>query len=92
MATGAKPCMKRLRYGPVRRLSADGERSSRIIEPHYLVSRHPVWYVLSWDHLRNSIRSFRLDRIAEAKSLPERFEIRFDPPFTRHVDLLHERI
>jgi len=41
----------------------DGKLSKRIIEPHYLILNHPVWYILAWDHLRSDVRTFRCDRV-----------------------------
>jgi predicted DNA-binding transcriptional regulator YafY len=38
-------------------------RSTRTIEPHYLLLNYPVWYALAWDRLRDRIRTFRCDRI-----------------------------
>lgn len=36
----------------------------------------PVWYVLAWDHLRDDVRSFRVDRIKELRGLPTEFRLR----------------
>jgi len=44
----------------------DGNRTTRTIEPHYLLLNYPVWYVLAWDHLRDAPRTFRVDRIEKA--------------------------
>lgn len=41
-------------------------KTRRLIEPHYLFLNWPAWYVLAWDHLRDDVRSFRLDRIQKA--------------------------
>lgn len=51
------------------------ERTTRLVEPHYLLLAWPVWYLLVWDHLRSAVRFLRLDRI-EAARLTDR------PPFT----------
>lgn len=48
----------------------------RTIEPHYLVYNFPAWYIHSWDHLRNDIRSFRLDRITSCEITNECFCLR----------------
>jgi len=45
----------------------EGNKTKRMIEPHYLFLNWPVWYVLSWDHLRHDVRCFRLDRINKAQ-------------------------
>lgn len=52
-----------------------GNKTSRIIEPHYLLLSYPVWYVLAWDHLREDIRVFRCDRIEKIKILEEDFKL-----------------
>ena len=49
----------------IRYQTEQGVITDRIIEPHYVLVNWPVWYVLAWDHLRNDIRLFRLDRIVK---------------------------
>ncbi len=44
----------------------DGKTSERKIEPHYLLLKYPVWYVVAFDHLRHTPRTFRFDRILSA--------------------------
>lgn len=44
----------------------DGELTERLIEPHYLLLKYPVWYVFAFDSLRNEPRTFRCDRILSA--------------------------
>lgn len=58
-------------YGDVK-----GDKTKRAIEPHYLFLSWPAWYVLAWDHLRDDIRCFRLDRIASAEVKNEKFKLR----------------
>lgn len=45
-------------------LSHDGTESSRLVEPHRLVTWGPRWYLLAWDVDRADWRTFRLDRIS----------------------------
>jgi predicted DNA-binding transcriptional regulator YafY len=45
----------------------DGTTSERVIEPHYLLLKYPVWYVVAFDHLRQAPRTFRCDRIGSAQ-------------------------
>lgn len=45
----------------------DGERSARRVEPHAILLNWPAWYVLGFDHLRNDVRTFRLDRVLSAE-------------------------
>lgn len=54
----------------------DGALSQRRIEPHYLLLKYPVWYVIGHDHLRGTPRTFRCDRIAKAERSGDRFELR----------------
>lgn len=44
-----------------------GALSERVIEPHYLLLKYPVWYVIAFDHLRDAVRNFRCDRIIDAE-------------------------
>jgi len=51
------------------------------VEPYVLERELPNWTVHTWDRTRDGERSFRLDRMREAKLLAERFEPRegFEP-------------
>lgn len=52
-------------------------KSVRRIEPHGLMVNFPAWYVLAFDHLRQDLRTFRVDRIRKARALPgTRFNVR----------------
>jgi len=53
----------------------DGETSERHIEPHYLLLKYPIWYVVAFDHLRNCPRTFRCDRILSARMAGTRFQL-----------------
>ena len=53
----------------------DGETSRREIEPHYLLLKYPVWYVVAQDHLRNASRTFRCDRILAASRTGTHFRL-----------------
>jgi predicted DNA-binding transcriptional regulator YafY len=53
----------------------DGETSERHIEPHYLLMKYPIWYVVAFDHLRNCPRTFRCDRILSARMAGTRFQL-----------------
>lgn len=65
---------------------AKGEKSSRMIEPHYLVLNWPVWYVMAWDHLRDDVRCFRLDRISNAKIEGGSFNLKNSKQFTEDIE------
>ncbi|GHB49550.1 hypothetical protein GCM10007094_43500 [Pseudovibrio japonicus] len=60
--------------------------SSRTIEPHYLFLSYPVWYIMAWDHLRNAVRTFRLDRIRHAQTLEKSFAVKPKQPFIDAID------
>lgn len=47
--------------------AADGAKSTRQVEPHDLVSREGLLYLVAFDLLRQDWRLFRVDRIAEAQ-------------------------
>lgn len=53
----------------------DGESSGRQIEPHYLLLKYPVWYVIAFDHLRKRPRTFRCDRILSARKTGTHFAL-----------------
>ena len=52
------------------------ERTTRLVEPHYLLLSWPAWYLLVWDHLRGAIRTLRLDRIDSARVTDQTFQLR----------------
>jgi len=56
--------------------AAPGERTVRVVEPHYLMLTWPVWYLVVWDHLRSAARTLRLDRIESARVTEAAFRLR----------------
>ncbi len=50
-----------------------GNRTERHVEPYQLVHTARRWYLVAWDRDREAWRSFRVDRIAEARSTGMRF-------------------
>ena len=48
-------------------LDRNGRRSSRTVEPHALLVRAPLWYVIAWDRQKEAVRLFRMDRIRSAR-------------------------
>ena len=52
------------------------ERTTRVVEPHYLLLSWPAWYLLVWDHLREAVRTLRLDRIESARLTDRPFQLR----------------
>jgi len=59
-----------IQYGTAR------ERTTRVVEPHYLLLAWPAWYLLVWDHLRDAVRTLRLDRIESARLTDRTFQLR----------------
>ncbi len=59
----------------------DAEPSTRLVEPYSLERQLPNWYVHTWDRTSDGARSFRLDRMRNAKLTREKFEARegFEP-------------
>lgn len=58
----------RLRYR-----SAADEVTERLVDPYGVAFQSGHWYLLSWDHLRSALRTFRLDRMLEAEVTTEAF-------------------
>lgn len=48
----------------------DGESTQRQIEPHRVVHTRGHWYLLGWDTERRDWRTFRIDRISDARIRP----------------------
>jgi predicted DNA-binding transcriptional regulator YafY len=58
----------------IRYTAADGRRSQRTLHPYGLVAHAGRWYVTGADPGVDEDRTFRLDRIADARTLPGSFE------------------
>jgi len=54
----------------------DGQTNKRTIEIHYLYLNWPIWYLISFDHLRNNERVFRIDRVKKTKMLDQTFKLK----------------
>lgn len=63
----------------------DGKISERRIEPHYLLLKYPIWYVVAFDHLRGVPRTFRSDRIQSAKLTHTHFTLRPKDDFSASI-------
>lgn len=57
----------------------DGEEASRLVQPHHVVVVGRRWYLVAWDVRRDDWRTFRLDRIADARLAGARFRPRAVP-------------
>ena len=62
----------------MRYISSKGEGSERDFDPYGLLYRKGKWYVGGHCHLRQGLRSFRLDRVQDVRQL--------ETPFTRPQD------
>ena len=58
----------------IRYTAADGQRSERTLHPYGLVAHSGRWYVTGTDPEIGEDRTFRLDRIADARTMPGSFE------------------
>ena len=57
----------------------DGESSSRLVEPHRLVTAGRRWFLVAWDHDRDAWRTFRLDRLQQPRPTGSHFAPREIP-------------
>jgi predicted DNA-binding transcriptional regulator YafY len=64
----------------------NGASTSRQVEPQFLYLRVPVWYLLTWDRLREAVRCFRIDRIKSTKQLETRFRLADPQPFLAEAE------
>lgn len=55
-------------------VDAAGKASRRAVDTYGLAFHDGCWYAVGWCHLRNDLRSFRLDRIRSTSALEEGFE------------------
>ncbi|MFF7653087.1 helix-turn-helix transcriptional regulator [Streptomyces sp. NPDC007983] len=58
----------------IRYTAADGRSGDRTLHPYGLVAHAGKWYVTGADPAIGEDRTFRLDRVAEARTLPGSFE------------------
>ncbi|MFJ4501185.1 helix-turn-helix transcriptional regulator [Streptomyces sp. NPDC088864] len=58
----------------IRYTAADGRHSARTLHPYGVVSHSGRWYVTAADLTTGEDRTFRLDRVTEARILPGSFE------------------
>jgi predicted DNA-binding transcriptional regulator YafY len=64
---------ERLRFNYTAR---DGEQTTRLVEPHRLVSLGRRWYLVAWDGERHDWRTFRVDRLSDPVPTGVRFRQR----------------
>ena len=58
----------------LRYLSAAEALTERVVDPYGVGFQGGHWYVVSWDHLRGAIRTFRIDRVQAADVTSETFQ------------------
>lgn len=56
-----------------------GTETTRLVEPHQLVSTGARWYLIAWDRDQDGWRSFRLDRLRLRQAAGLRFVPRIPP-------------
>ncbi len=49
--------------------------TDRVVEPYALTLQWGLWYLVGFCHLRQDLRTFRVDRIREATALKEHFDM-----------------
>lgn len=93
---GNRRCVRLLYRGFARQ-----EDTERVVEPYALTFQWGLWYLVGYCHLRQALRTFRVDRIRQAKSLEDPFKMprdfsvreylartmRFEPNYTVVVHL-----
>jgi predicted DNA-binding transcriptional regulator YafY len=78
---------ERQRVRMVYRSQSQPEPLQRELDPYALVLRSGWWYVFGYCHLRQDIRSFRVDRIAELTLLEVTFQMPDDFDIQEHLAL-----
>jgi len=93
---GDRRCVRLLYRGFARQ-----EDTDRVVEPYALTLKWGLWYLVGFCHLRQELRTFRVDRIQQVTSLKDRFtmprdfsvreylarSMRFEPAYTVGVHL-----
>jgi predicted DNA-binding transcriptional regulator YafY len=66
--------VRKRRQVRIRYRSWRGETTDRAVDAYGLVFQGGRWYLAAWDHLRNAIRVFRLDRVLATEPTGQGFE------------------
>jgi len=69
----------------IRYTDRNGQRSDRTLHPHGIVSHSGRWYVTGTDPGIRADRTLRLDRIADARTLPGSFDVPAEPDTAQRV-------
>jgi predicted DNA-binding transcriptional regulator YafY len=59
----------RLRYR-----AAGGQTTERLTDPYGVAFQSNAWYLVAWDHFRQELRTFRLDRVLQFEITKEAFQ------------------
>jgi predicted DNA-binding transcriptional regulator YafY len=54
--------------------AASGDVTQRLVDPYGVAFQSGHWYVVTWDHFRDAIRTFRLDRVLSMDVTNETFQ------------------
>ena len=67
------------------RARSTNEGTQRTVSPQRLTHYRDNWYLDAWDHSRDGLRSFALDRIARAEVLDAAAEDRDNAELNQHL-------
>lgn len=70
----------------------NGDVTERMIEIHFLYLNWPIWYLISYDHLRKAARTFRIDRIQVANITDDKFQSRAISFFSPELEKFSSRL
>lgn len=65
---GERRCVRLVYWGLARQ-----QRTDRVVDPYALAFQWGLWYLVGFCHLRQALRTFRVDRIQHITPLEERF-------------------
>jgi predicted DNA-binding transcriptional regulator YafY len=71
---------------------AEDALTEREVDPYGLVSSESAWYFHGYCHLRQDIRSFRLDRVETLAVLAKSFSVRTFAPFNSDFQTIRLRV
>jgi predicted DNA-binding transcriptional regulator YafY len=57
----------------IRYRSGQADETKRAVDPYGLIFQAGIWYTIGYCHLRQDMRTFRLDRVLQAEQLEETF-------------------
>jgi len=77
--------LSRLEAVRIRYRAAGGQVTERLIDPYGVAFQSSAWYLVAWDHLRDELRTFRLDRVLECELTKEPYRRPSDFDVAAHV-------